>query len=121
MYHLWIGGVLTGGNKEIWITIPLNKPILGTPKVTLKPEVFVVRQNGLYLKNIGNLDDFSTAGIEVRTKGYANGTGVTFAFIDSVGFGGINNNPVNVCMAYKITFTYVIIFKLLSVPFYFII
>ena len=49
MYHLWIGGVLTGGNKEIWITIPLNKPILGTPKVTLKPtKERVAKENGSY-------------------------------------------------------------------------
>ena len=35
MYHLWIGGVLTGGNKEIWITIPLNKPILAISQSTI--------------------------------------------------------------------------------------
>ncbi len=56
------------------------------------------------LKNIKNLDDFSTSGIEVRTKAYANGTGIVFVFIDFTGLSGINNNLVNVCMAYKITF-----------------
>lgn len=105
MYYLWICGTLTNANTEIWITIPLNKLILGTPKVILTPESFIVRQNGLYLKNIASSADFIDSGIEVQTRGYANGTGVTFVFIDSTGFGGTNNDAVAICMAYKITFT----------------
>lgn len=104
MYYLWICGTLTNANTEIWITIPLNKPILGTPKVILAPEAFIVRQNGLYLKNIASAADFSDSGIGVQTRGYANGTGVTFVFVEHNGFGGNNNDAVAVCMAYKITF-----------------
>lgn len=105
MYYLWICGTLTTGNTEVFVTIPLNKPILGTPKITLIPGHFTVRQNGLYLKNIESAADFIDSGIEVQTRGYANGTGVTFSFKDSTGFGGTNNDAVAVCMAYKITFT----------------
>ncbi len=103
-YYLWICGTLTGGNKEIWITIPLNKPILGTPKITLTPYMFIVRQNGLYLKNITSSTDFIDSGIEVQTRGHVNGTGITFIFVEHNGFGGDNNDAVAVCMAYKITF-----------------
>ena len=103
-YYLWICGTLTGGNKEIWITIPLNKPILGTPKITLTPYMFIVRQNGLYLKNITSSTDFIDSGIEVQTRGHVNGTGITFIFVEHNGFGGDNNDAVTVCMAYKITF-----------------
>jgi hypothetical protein len=105
MYYLWINGVLTGGNKEIWITIPLNKPILGAPKVTLIPLEFVVRQNGTYLVNISTRDDFVNSGIEVQTCGFANGTGVTFVFVDSTGFGGDNNDSLAIAIAYDIAFT----------------
>ncbi len=59
----------------------------------------------MYLKNIENANDFANSGIEVQTRGHVNGTGVTFVFIDSTGFGGDNNDAVAVCMAYKITFT----------------
>ena len=103
-YYLWICGTLTGGNKEIWITIPLNKPILGTPKITLTPYMFIVRQNGLYLKNITSSTNFIDSGIEVQTRGHVNGTGITFVFVEHNGFGGDNNDAVAVCMAYKITF-----------------
>ncbi len=106
-YGIWICGTLTGGNSEIWVTIPYNKPILGAPKVTLIPLEFIVRQNGTYLVNISTKNDFVNSGIKIETNRLVNGIGFTAKFTNSNtnGFGGTNNDVVSVYMAYDITFT----------------
>lgn len=106
-YGIWTCGTLTGGNSEIWVTIPYNKPILGAPKVTLIPLEFIVRQNGTYLVNISTKNDFVNSGIKIETNRLVNGIGFTAKFTNSNtnGFGGTNNDVVSVYMAYDITFT----------------
>ena len=95
-------GLLTGANKMVFFTIPLNRPVKAT-KVTISNGTLTVRQGG-YL--FGDGDEVTaiptTATVQALLTGF-DSISVCVTFASSIG--GTNNSPVGITFTGKLTFS----------------
>lgn len=97
---LWSFGTLTNSGTSVRTFIPINKPIVGA--IDFELTGIEVRQNGEYLVALGDSESISDAGIQVEYTRLAPGIGVNLGIIKTGGWGGENNNIVNLSLRYKI-------------------
>lgn len=95
-------GHLTGANKMVFFTIPLNRPVKAT-KVAISNGTLTVRQGG-YLLGDGNEITLipSTATVQALLTGFSS-ISVCVTFASSIG--GTNNSPVGITFTGKLTFS----------------
>ena len=86
---VWINGTLTSSKNYIYITIPLQKNIIGT--TSFIPKLLTVRQSGLYLAD--TISAFSGYEFNVMNSG---NIGIRVRMSRTGGWGGTNNETVAV-------------------------
>ncbi|GEM_PF-6549594 len=84
---LWTCGVITTNKTDIYLTVPINKPVQG--KGAVLSGVLTVRQNNNYLSSDEDISTF-----EVSTEVLAETLKIKIT--KSSGFGGVNNDTVAV-------------------------
>lgn len=96
-------GYVTSGSKNVWFTVPLTKPIFGTPAITVDSiNGFILRQNNAYTH--GSAGDTWIKPSSYAVAGYHN-LGIvinaTFASTTNV----VNNAPIGIQWSGTITFS----------------
>jgi len=94
---MWLSGTITTGNKDIFMFIPINKPIVGN-KIQFNLYNLVVRQNGTYLYQSYNTE---IVDVEVSTILFPN-SGIYLTLTKESGWGGTNNDVASVAISFTI-------------------
>ena len=99
--ELRTAGYLTNGNKDVTFTIPVPKPIIGSPTISVSSDSkgFVLRQNNTYTHG-------SNSGVYVKPTTYKvmlNDIGLTIVATFDVTTNSVNNSPIGVCWQGSIT------------------
>lgn len=94
-------GFVTGSARQVYITLPLDKPILGNPTITIAPRC-VFRQNNAY--GYGSSASSYTTPSSVEQISHS-GTGLKFVMNFDNSTNVTNNSPIAIQMVGTITFS----------------
>jgi hypothetical protein len=103
-------GFVTGNTQQIFFTISLSKPLIGSPTVSLVTSTLVLRQNGQYTH--GSAYNSSTSSYtSARPSSYtvarsADGSALNVMLKITTTTNATNNAPIGVDWLGAITFTY---------------
>lgn len=96
-------GYITSGGKALRFSIPLSKPVIGTPKVTVTSSGFTLRQGGKYTHGSSDSSTVQPTTIEAVLDGSGNFVRISAEFDDITNV--INNDGIGIDWGGTITFS----------------
>lgn len=102
--YIWTAGYVSSGGNNVYISIPLSKPIIGSPTVAVASSSgVIIRQNGKYTHGSSSTTGATPSSIAATIHGNGSFIRINMAFTSMTN--AVNNAPAGVSFNGTITFS----------------